>query len=133
MKIIQDIKKIIADANKETDINRLIDLNMRLSGYLFYLSEEETAAHKAALDAYNERKQFEAMHVIQSTEAVSKSEKRAIVESKQLRSIEAATEAIYQHIKNIRYSGSGFVDVLQQKIAFLRREDELSRRSNSNP
>lgn len=125
MKIIDDIKKLIAEANHTTDINKLIDMNMRLSGYLWHLQEEETSAHKAFLDAYNERKYTEASLIIQSDLATNKAERQALVETRELKKIETVSEIIYNDIKGKRFTTAEFIGVLTQKISNLRKEWEL--------
>ncbi len=125
MKIIDDIKKLIAEANHTTDINKLIDMNMRLSGYLWHLQEEETSAHKAFLDAYNERKYAEASYIIKSDLATNKAERQAIVETRELKKIETVSEIIYNDIKGKRFTTAEFIGVLTQKISNLRKEWEL--------
>ncbi len=125
MKIVEDIKKLIAEANNTTDINKLIDMNMRLSGYLWHLQEEETSAHKAYLDAYNERKYTEASLIIQSDLATNKAERQAVVETRELKKIETISEIIYNDIKGKRFTTAEFIGVLTQKISNLRKEWEL--------
>lgn len=125
MKIVEDIKKLIREANHTTDINKLIDMNVRLSGYLFYLQEEETSAHKNYLDAYNERKFAEASFIIKSDLPTNKAEKQAIIETRELKQIETVSEVIYNDIKGKRFTTAEFIGVLTQKISNLRREWEL--------
>lgn len=125
MKIVEDIKKLIKEANHTTDINRLIDLNVRLSGYLFYLQEEETIAHKNYLDAYNERKFAEASFIIKSDLATNKAERQATIETRELKQIETISEVIYNDIKGKRFTTAEFIGVLTQKISSLRKEWEL--------
>ena len=125
VKIIDDIKKLISAANHESDISKLIDMNVRLSGYLFYLQEEETSAHKAYLDAYNERKYAEASFIIKSDLATNRAERQALIETRELKQIETVSEVIYNDLKGKRYASSEFIGVLTQKIANLRREFEL--------
>lgn len=125
MKIIDDIKKLIAEANHTTDINKLIDMNMRLSGYLWHLQEEETSAHRAFLDAYNERKYTEASLIIQSDLPTNKAERQALVETRELKKIETISEIIYNDIKGKRFTTAEFIGVLTQKISNLRKEWEL--------
>lgn len=125
MKIVEDIKKLIKEANHTTDINRLIDLNVRLSGYLFYLQEEETIAHKNYLDAYNERKFAEASFIIKSDLATNKAERQATIETRELKQIETISEVIYNDIKGKRFTTAEFIGVLTQKISNLRKEWEL--------
>lgn len=125
MKIVDDIKKLIKEANHTTDINQLIDMNVRLSGYLFYLQEEETSAHKAYLDAYNDRKFAEASFIIKSDLATNKAERQAIIETRELKQIETISEVIYNDIKGKRFTTAEFIGVLTQKIANLRREFDL--------
>lgn len=125
MKIVEDIKKLIKEANHTTDINKLIDMNVRLSGYLFYLQEEETIAHKNYLDAYNERKFAEASFIIKSDLPTNKAERQATIETRELKQIETISEVIYNDIKGKRFTTAEFIGVLTQKIANLRREFDL--------
>lgn len=131
MKIIEDIKKLIKEANHTTDINKLIDLNVRLSGYLFYLQEEETIAHKNYLDAYNDRKFAEASFIINSDLATNKAERQAVIETLEKKQIETISEVIYNDIKGKRFTTAEFIGVLTQKISNLRKEWELKNKAIS--
>lgn len=124
MKIISEIKDLIKQANQAQDINTLIDLNMRISGLLLYLCEEETEACKTYLEAYNARKYFESEYVIKSALGVTKAENMAAVESRTLKQEETTAEIIYNRIKSFRFQANEFSGVLTQKIANLRREIE---------
>ena len=128
MKIIEDIKNLIKQANHESDISKLIDMNVRLSGYLFYLQEEETSAHKAYLDAYNDRKYAEASFIIKSDLATNRAERQALIETRELKQIETISEVIYNDLRGKRQTSADFIGVLTQKIANLRREFELKSR-----
>ena len=128
MNIIPEIKTIITNANRTDDINKLIDYNLRLAGYLFLLAEQEDAAYREYLDAYNARKEFEASYCLSSTSGITKAEKEAIVKSKEHREIEVATEILHNKYKGVRTSTSEFISVLSQKISILRREVELSKK-----
>lgn len=131
MKAIEEIKKMVKAAQKETDINKLIDLNMRLSGFLVYLQEDISARHKAFLIAYRDRKLSEAQFVVKSDSGVTKAEREAIIDTRLLKETEVATETIYKYMVGVAISASDFVKVLTQKISSLRKEDEYSRRANS--
>lgn len=129
MKIVEDIKKLIKEANHTTDINQLIDMNVRLSGYLFFLQEEETSAHKSYLDAYNERKFAEASYIIKSDLATNKAERQAVIETRELKQVETISEVIYNDIKGKRFTTAEFIGVLTQKISNLRKEWELKNKA----
>ena len=58
--MIDKIKAEIIKANKTTNIEDLINSNLRLAGYLFLLNELETEIHKGYIEAYNTRKIVEA-------------------------------------------------------------------------
>lgn len=125
MRILSEIKSLIKEANESYDINRLIDINLKISGYLFYVQEDETEAHKTYLDAYNERKTAEASYCIKSDLATNKAEKMALIETRELKQLEIKSEVIYQDIRGKRQIIADFTGVLTQKISCLRREFEL--------
>ena len=58
--MIDKIKAEIIKANKTTNIEDLINSNLKLAGYLFLLNELETEIHKGYIEAYNTRKIVEA-------------------------------------------------------------------------
>lgn len=124
MEILSEIKGLIKQANQAQDINTLINLNMRISGLLLYLCEEETNAHKDFLEAYNARKYFESEFVTKSDLAVGKAQSQAVVQSRTLKQEETTAEIIYNRIKSFRFQANEFSGVLTQKIANLRREIE---------
>lgn len=124
MKILAEIKALIKEANESSDISRLIDINLKIAGYLFYIQEDETEAHRAYLDAYNERKYEEASFCVKSDIAQNKAEKMAILETRNLKRLETSAEVIHQDIKGKRQVISDFTKVLTQKIANLRAEYE---------
>lgn len=125
--MITEIKQLIKDANNTTVISALIDINMKISGYLVYFAEQESEALRKKLVAYNLRKEFEANYIITSDEGVTKAEKYAVVKSKDLRDNEIATEVEYQAARSFRSQVNELVQALTQKIAHLRREAETSK------
>ena len=127
MKLISEIKQLIKEANKTSDINRLIEINMRISGFLIYVAEKESDALRNKLAAYNERKEFEADFCLRSTEGITKAEKAAVVASQKHRIEEMETEVVYNRIRGFRTQVSEFCQALMQKIAALRREEMTSK------
>jgi GTPase involved in cell partitioning and DNA repair len=127
MNFIEEIKKLIRQANATNVINDLIDFNMKISGYLCYMAEQEAELLKKKLDAYNERKDFEANFVLTSDEGVTKAEKIATVKSKTHRATEVITEYEFQKMKSFRTQCNEFSQALTQKIAALRSEKANTR------
>ena len=126
MKIVEEIKSLIKEANETTDVSKLIDLNLKISGYLVYVSEETATALRAKLIAYNERKEWEANYCITSDEGITKAEKAATVKSKPQRMAELETEVTYNKIKGFVTQLNEFQQALRQKVSYLRRESENS-------
>jgi hypothetical protein len=125
--MIEEIKNLIRLSNTTTVINDLIEYNMKIAGYMVYLSQTEADLLKQKLIAYNERKEFEANYVITSDEGVTKAEKYAIVKSKPLRDKEIETEYSWQKAKGFRTQVNEFMETLRQKIAALRKEHDLNK------
>lgn len=123
-KILEEIPKIIASANKTQSIDKLLEYNMRLAGYLFHLNEMENLSYRAYLDAYNERKYQTAVITQQGAGSASDRATNAEIEIKDLRQKEAESEMLYKKLQGIKFSTSEFIDVLKQKIAYLRKEQE---------
>lgn len=126
-KIIEEIKKLIKEANEQSDVHALIDINMRLSGFLIYLVEREGDLLKEKLHAYNERKNFEADYCIKSDEGITKAEKMSIVASKEYRNTELTSEVEYQKLRGFRSQVNEFCEALRQKISAARREMEQNK------
>lgn len=126
-KEIKEIKQLIIKANQTTVITDLIDINMKISGYLVYLSEEEGALLKNKLVAYNERKITQAKLCLGYKDGVTKGERYAIVNTQDLMKEELDTEVEYQMARSFRVQVSEFCQALTQKIVALRRESEQTK------
>jgi len=127
--VIKKIKLAIAEANKTQSIAQLIDLNLKLAGYLAYLVEVQTAAHKGYNDAYALRKQEYANRVINGDGSMGDRQMRAELEIREFRDTENRFDERYTELKNYSFATSGFIDVLTQKIAYLRKEQEITRQN----
>lgn len=125
--IIADIKRIITICNKSNDIKELIDSSGRLSGYLIYLFEEESQAHKQYLMAYHERKYKEADELLKADGSVKARECIAIFKCVEYRKTEAEWETLWNQLKGYRTQVNQVIDVLTQKIAQLRKEWEMNK------
>ena len=126
--MIDKIKAEIIKANKTTNIEDLINSNLRLAGYLFLLNELETEIHKGYIEAYNTRKIVEARLYLEGEGTQGNREKQSIVDGEEYREVEGKFETRLAEIKNIRFSTNSFIDVLTQKINYLRKEYELSKK-----
>jgi hypothetical protein len=126
--MIDKIKAEIIKANKTTNIEDLINSNLKLAGYLFLLNELETEIHKGYIEAYNTRKIVEARLYLEGEGTQGNREKQSIVDGEEYREVEGSFEIKLAEIKNIRFSTNSFIDVLTQKINYLRKEMELSKK-----
>jgi hypothetical protein len=54
---------------------------------------------------------------------------RAELEIKEFRETENRFDERYTELKNYSFATSGFIDVLTQKIAYLRKEQEITRQN----
>jgi len=126
--MIDKIKAEIIKANKTSSIEDLINSNLKLAGYLFLLNELETEIHKGYIEAYNTRKIVEARLFLEGEGTQGNREKQSIVDAEEYREVEGAFEIKLAEIKNIRFSTNSFIDVLTQKINYLRKEIELSKK-----
>lgn len=126
--MIDKIKAEIIKANKTNDIEVLINSNLKLAGYLFLLNELETEIHKGYIEAYNTRKIVEARLYLEGEGTQGNREKQSIVDAEEYREVEGSFEIKLAEIKNIRFSTNSFIDVLTQKINYLRKEMELSKK-----
>lgn len=126
--IIKDIYKLIAECNQTDDINHLITNNLRLAGYLFYISKHENEAHKTYLEAYNERKYQTALITSQSTGKVADRATKAEIEIKEYRQKETDSETYYNMLRNIKNDTKEFINVTTQKISILKIEQNLTKK-----
>ena len=125
MKLLEEIKSAITQANKTDDLETLINLNVKLAGYLFLLSEIETSAHKGYTDAYTARKVEEAKAKLSNEGSLGDREAKALIDCEEFRKTECKFEVLWQNMKNTRFATTEFIDVLKQKIAYLRKIYEL--------
>jgi hypothetical protein len=130
MKLLEEIKKAVTEANKTEDLETLINLNVKIAGYLYLLSEVETSAHKGYTDAYTNRKIEEAKSKLNNEGSLGDREAKSLIECQEFRIIENKFEVLWQNMKNTRFSTTEFIDVLKQKIAYLRKEKEIYENSN---
>jgi hypothetical protein len=130
MKLLEEIKKAVTEANKTEDLETLINLNVKIAGYLYLLSEVETSAHKGYTDSYTNRKIEEAKSKLNNEGSLGDREAKSLIECQEFRIIENKFEVLWQNMKNTRFSTTEFIDVLKQKIAYLRKEKEIYENSN---
>ena len=123
--IIKDIYKLIAQCNQTDNINDLITNNLRLAGYLFYLSKNENEAHKDYLTAYNERKYQTALLTSQGNGTATDRATKAEIEIKEYRQRETDAETYYNMLRNIKNDTKEFIGVVVQKISILKIEQNL--------
>lgn len=124
-KIIKDIYSLIAECNQTDDINKLIKNNLRLAGYLFYISKEENIAHKDYLISYNERKYQTALITSQGNGSAVDRATKAEIEIKEYRQRETDAETYYNMLRNIKNDTKEFIGVVVQKISILKIEQNL--------
>lgn len=123
--IIKDIYRLIAECNQTDNINDLITNNLRLAGYLFYLSKNENEAHKSYLEAYNERKYQTALLTSQGNGSATDRATKAEIEIKEYRQRETDAETYYNMLRNIKNDTKEFIGVVVQKISILKIEQNL--------
>ena len=123
--IIKDIYKLIVQCNQTDNINDLITNNLRLAGYLFYLSKNENEAHKSYLEAYNERKYQTALLTSQGNGSATDRATKAEIEIKEYRQRETDAETYYNMLRNIKNDTKEFIGVTTQKISILKIEQNL--------
>ena len=123
---VEEIKSLIKEAAKAQELNQLIDLNLRISGYLIFCAEKESELLRDKLEAYHLRKQFEADFCLRSSSGVTKAELEATAAAKEHREKEWRTEYEYQKLRTFRSQVNEFTDSLRQKVAALRREKEIT-------
>lgn len=123
--IIKDIYRLIAECNQTDNINDLITNNLRLAGYLFYISKHENQAHKSYLEAYNERKYQTALLTSQGNGTATDRATKAEIEIKEFRQKETDAETYYNMLRNIKNDTREFINVTVQKISILKIEQNL--------
>lgn len=129
-KIINEIQKIIVEANKSESIDLLIKNNLRLAGFLFHINVLENEAHRLYLDAYNERKYQTALFTRESQGTQGERANEAEIQIRDFRAIESKSEILWDKLKGVKFSTTEFIGVLTQKIAYLRRESEITKQNN---
>ena len=124
--IVETIKNLIVEANGTNDILRLIEISLKISGYLVTFTETEAGYFRDSKAAYHERKVFEAKATLSSASGITKAETEAVRDSEPLRNKEMTTEYIYKTANSFRVQCNEFQQALRQKVSYLRRESENS-------
>lgn len=118
-----EILKLIASAQKTNHIPDLCDISLKITGYLVYLSEQESEAHTGYLKLYDMRKTQEARITLENaSEGLGKAQTIAKQESAELRQSEIEAEALHKEYLTFRVTVQNFIASLQQKISYLKLE-----------
>lgn len=124
------VNAVIEDVNSTHDIDELIECRFRLQTILFTIQEAESKEHRNYLDAENARKTEEVRlklyYVNKENISMNKAEPKAFEAVNTLRELEIYFDAEWKRIKGYRYTIDGFIGAIQQKVAHLRKEHELS-------
>lgn len=119
------------DASKHTsDVNTLIDIHLELRQMQFEIQEKESSARRRFLDSETSRKLLEDTTIEELVSGVNgitvnRAEPKARIIARPMRDVEKANESEYKEWEGLRYTLSQFCDALQQKIANLRKENEI--------
>lgn len=117
---LKDIKALIAEANKCESVDRLLEINLRLAGYQFFLAEFENNAMREYFDAYNNRKYMFAKFTIEGNGSAADRATNAEIAVKDYREIEKVSELLLHKAKSSKQTVSEFIGVLTQKISVLK-------------
>jgi len=127
MEIGTKIKECIAIGVKTNDIKVMIDTNMKLAGYMYYLQEQEVKAYHAKIRSHEARKDFEAKFFLAHDGTVAHKEREAFSKSKSLRDAELEADVWHYSLQSMRRTTSQYIDMLKQRIAQARSEWDLTK------
>jgi hypothetical protein len=124
-KIIKEIQDIIKAVNKTESIDELINYNLKLAGYLFFLNETKVKALKTHLESYHQRKTEQAVKAIEMDgNSQAERERKAEIAVKELKEVEIVSEVVYERLKSVVSSTDSVIQVLTQKISYLKKQFE---------
>lgn len=128
-KTITTVKGFIKDCQNNNDIHSLLDLSMKISGYMVYLAEEETTAFKEWNQTTFKRKVLEANFVKESKDSATKAQELAKVEFEPFRENESIHESDYKRLMIFRISVNNFLESLRQKVSYLKTENQTQKQT----
>ena len=125
-KTIAKVRELIKECQGVRSIDELLDLSLRISGYMVYLSEQETESFREWNQTVFKRKVLEAKFVKKSSESATKAAELAKVEHESFRENESIHESDYKKLQTFRVSVKEFLESLRQKISYLKQEQKTS-------
>lgn len=115
-----EIEKLVKKSNSTESIEDLLDINLKLAGYVYYIAEAEVTAHKGYLEAYNARKKEVARITLTETGTQKERECKAELDSEEFRQIETKFESLHNEYRLLRLFVQDYTQVLSQKISHLK-------------
>ena len=121
-KLMKKIDSLITKMEHSKAIKDRLQIQEQITGYLFYLMEEESKLQSAYKVAYQTRRIEEAKYVLKYEGAISKGKETAPYACKEYRMEEATRDAEYESIKLFRFSVQHFIETTKQTNSFLKYE-----------
>jgi hypothetical protein len=121
-------------SDAETSIAELLAMRDQMNSISFTLQESEAAYNRMRLNSEHFYKESERRLIEKLSDAmpVNRAEVKAKLTTLEIRKIHIDASALYEDFKGLRFVVKESVEGLQQRIAVLRREEELSRMRESS-
>lgn len=119
------------------NIDDLMEIRENLDSIAFTMQETQSGYYAGVLNATEAIKVYERRIIERETSvglAFNRAETKAKLETSELRNALREVEIAYEDVKGLRFTLKDYLDGLRQRIAHLRKEEEISRvRETMNP
>ena len=128
------LKELKEESDSESDINELLRMKDEMNAICFTLQENEAAYNRMRLQSEHFYKESERKLIEKLSEAmaVNRAEVKAKLTTLEVRKMHIDAAALYEDFKGLRFVAKESVEGIQQRVAVLRRDEEVSRMRESS-
>ena len=128
------LKELKEGSDSESDINELLRMKDEMNAICFTLQENEAAYYRMRLSSEHFYKESERRLIERLSEAmaVNRAEVKAKLTTLEVRKMHIDAAALHEDFKGLRFVAKESVEGIQQRVAVLRRDEEISRQRESS-
>jgi hypothetical protein len=128
------LKELKGESDSESDINELLRMKDEMNAICFTLQENEAAYYRMRLSSEHFYKESERRLIERLSEAmaVNRAEVKAKLTTLEVRKMHIDAAALHEDFKGLRFVAKESVEGIQQRVAVLRRDEEISRQRESS-